>query len=94
MFLAVFVFPISSEKELRQLMLQSLQHVSVHRRLYLNIDPLQIETFGMLISRSYLMIITEEEKAMRDALSQSIRVTLNATSSSAFDEFGRRTLDS
>lgn len=34
----------------------------------------QIETFGMLISRSYLCIITEDEKKVRDELAQTIRV--------------------
>lgn len=34
----------------------------------------KLETFGMLISRSYLMIITPEEKKLRDSLAQTIRV--------------------
>lgn len=34
----------------------------------------QMETFGMLISKSYLMIITPEEKILRDSVAQTIRV--------------------
>ncbi|KAG8908778.1 hypothetical protein FRB99_003016 [Tulasnella sp. 403] len=57
-FVSVCIFPWTSERELRRTLIASLQH---------------IETFGMLISRSYLMIITEEEKAIRDNLAQTIR---------------------
>ncbi|KAG8934607.1 hypothetical protein FRC01_001708 [Tulasnella sp. 417] len=55
---SVLVFPVSSEKELRKALIVSLQH---------------IETFGMLISKSYLMIINEEERQLRDNLAQAIR---------------------
>ncbi|KAG8964460.1 hypothetical protein FRC03_001776 [Tulasnella sp. 419] len=56
--LTLFIFPISSERELRSTLVRSLEH---------------IDTFGMLISKSFLMIITEEEKATRDQLAQTIR---------------------
>lgn len=72
--------PVSSEKELRKTLIVSLQHVrSVFRvELEPRVDhttfPPQIETFGMLISKSYLMIINQEERQLRDNLAQAIRV--------------------
>ncbi|KAG8962337.1 hypothetical protein FRC03_004345 [Tulasnella sp. 419] len=58
LFVGLFVFPISSEKELRRTLVVSLEHV---------------ETFNMLVSRSFLKIISEEEKVLRNKLAQTIR---------------------
>ncbi|KAG8952106.1 hypothetical protein FRC04_005106 [Tulasnella sp. 424] len=55
---SMLFLPVSSEKELRKTLIVSLQH---------------IETFGMLISKSYLMIINQEERQIRDNLAQAIR---------------------
>lgn len=52
------VFPISAEKELRRTLVTSLGHV---------------RTFAHLLAKSYCITITEEERDVRDGLSQSIR---------------------
>ncbi|KAG8888779.1 hypothetical protein FRB98_006791 [Tulasnella sp. 332] len=57
-FVSLCVFPVTAEKELRKVLIVSMEH---------------LETFGMLISRSYLMIITPEEKILRDSVAQTIR---------------------
>ncbi|KAG8991645.1 hypothetical protein FRB93_002632 [Tulasnella sp. JGI-2019a] len=58
LFVNIFVFPVTAERELRELMVLSLEH---------------LETFGLLIYKSYTMNISLEDKALRDSLAQSIR---------------------
>lgn len=57
----MFVFPTSSERELRELLALSLEHIS---------------TFSHLIATTYTMEITDEERALRDSLNQSVRADL------------------
>jgi hypothetical protein len=52
------IFPVSTERELRELIVQSLERIS---------------TFTHLIAKTYSLEINQEERAARDALSQSIR---------------------
>lgn len=54
----ILIFPFSSERELRELLVLSLEHIS---------------TFTHLIAKTYSLEITEEERALRDSLNQSIR---------------------
>ncbi|KAG8991643.1 hypothetical protein FRB94_000915 [Tulasnella sp. JGI-2019a] len=60
-FVSLCVFPITAERELRKVLIVSMEHM---------------ETFGMLISKSYLMIITPEEKILRDSVAQTIRADI------------------
>ena len=55
----LLVWPRSSEKELRQMLVLSLDHIG---------------TFAHLLSKTYTMTITEDEKKVRDHLAQSLRV--------------------
>ncbi|KAM0753235.1 hypothetical protein T439DRAFT_323872 [Meredithblackwellia eburnea MCA 4105] len=57
----ILVLPISSERELRELLVSSLEHVS---------------TFSHLIAKTYTLDITDEERAVRDGLNQSIRADI------------------
>jgi hypothetical protein len=57
----VFVFPISSEKELRQTLVASLDHIG---------------TFSHLLAKTYTMALTDEDRELRDQLSRTIRVGL------------------
>lgn len=61
----VLVFPISSEWELREILVSSLEHLS---------------TFSHLIAKTYTLEIEEEEKAVRDGLHQTIRADLGTLS--------------
>lgn len=54
----LLILPISAEKELRRTLVTSLGH---------------IRTFVHLVAKSYAITITEEEREVRDGLSQSIR---------------------
>ncbi|KAM0793556.1 hypothetical protein ACM66B_000993 [Microbotryomycetes sp. NB124-2] len=54
----LLVFPVSAERELRESLVASLERIS---------------TFTHLIARTFNIEITEEEKAVRDQLNQSIR---------------------
>jgi hypothetical protein len=56
------VWPISAESELRRTLVSSLEHIS---------------TLGHLLAKTYTMSITEDEKAVRDGLAQSLRVCSN-----------------
>ncbi|KAG8888780.1 hypothetical protein FRB98_006792 [Tulasnella sp. 332] len=58
LFVNIFVFPVTAEKELRELMVESLEHV---------------EAFGLLIYKSYTTKLSPEDKAIRDSLAQTIR---------------------
>jgi len=57
----VLVFPISSEKELRQTLVVSLDHIG---------------TFSHLLAKTYTMALTDEDRELRDQLSRTIRVSL------------------
>lgn len=58
LFVNMAIFPVSTERELRELIVQSLERIS---------------TFTHLIAKTYSLEINQEERAARDALSQSIR---------------------
>ncbi|GAA6036661.1 hypothetical protein JCM8097_001282 [Rhodosporidiobolus ruineniae] len=57
----LLVFPHSSEKELRELLVLSIEHIS---------------TFSHLIAKTYSLEITEDEKKVRDGLAASIRADM------------------
>ncbi|KAF8305566.1 hypothetical protein DL93DRAFT_2089397 [Clavulina sp. PMI_390] len=57
-FVNLFVFPISTEKELRQTLVLSLDHIG---------------TLSHLLAKTYTMTLTEEDRALRDKLNQTIR---------------------
>ena len=57
----ILILPVSSERELREMLVQSLEHAA---------------TFAHLISKTYTLEITQEEKKARDGLHQSIRADL------------------
>ncbi|KAI5481791.1 hypothetical protein MNV49_000068 [Pseudohyphozyma bogoriensis] len=54
----VLILPITSERELRELIVTSLEHIS---------------TLSHLIAKTYQLEITDEEREVRDQLNQSIR---------------------
>ena len=56
----IFIFPQSSEKELRQTLVTSLDHIA---------------TFLHLLAKTYTLTITDAERKVRDGLNQSIRVS-------------------
>lgn len=56
----ILVFPISSEYQLRELLVLSLEHVS---------------TFAHLIAKTYDLQISDEERVVRDALNQTVRTS-------------------
>ncbi|QRV92200.1 fusaric acid resistance-like protein [Ceratobasidium sp. AG-Ba] len=58
LFVNIFVFPLSSERELRQLLVMSLEHVA---------------TYSHLLSKTYTLTITDEERDARARLAQTIR---------------------
>lgn len=58
LFVAIAIFPVSAERELRELLVQSLERVSM---------------FTHLIAKTYSLEISDEERKVRDALGQSIR---------------------
>ncbi|GAA5925622.1 hypothetical protein JCM10213_008838 [Rhodosporidiobolus nylandii] len=62
LFVNAFVFPHTSEKELRELLVISLEHVS---------------TFSHLIAKTYSLDITDEERKARDGLNLSIRADMS-----------------
>lgn len=55
----IFVFPITSETELRQTLILSLDHIG---------------TLTHLLAKTYTLTLTDEDRALRDKLSQTIRV--------------------
>lgn len=55
----LLVFPISSERELRQTLVLSLDHIG---------------TFSHLLAKTYTLSISDEERQIRDQLNQTIRV--------------------
>ncbi|KAK4696212.1 hypothetical protein P7C70_g8416, partial [Phenoliferia sp. Uapishka_3] len=57
----ILILPISSEYELRELLVHSLEHIS---------------TFSHLIAKTYDLSITPEERIVREGLNQSIRADL------------------
>lgn len=56
---SIFFFPFTAETGLRETLVSSLDHIA---------------TFSHLLAKTYSMEITEEEKAARDRLAQSLRV--------------------
>ncbi|KAL5492777.1 hypothetical protein ACEPAI_4224 [Sanghuangporus weigelae] len=68
----ILILPISSEKEMRQTLILSLEHVS---------------TFLHLLAKTYTMEITEEERAVRDHLAQSIRADFGLLSNKIDETF-------
>ena len=56
----LLVFPISSERQLRETLVVSLEHIA---------------TFSHLLAKTYTLTITDEERKVRDRLNQSIRVS-------------------
>ncbi|EJU01750.1 hypothetical protein DACRYDRAFT_116214 [Dacryopinax primogenitus] len=58
LFVNLFVWPTSSENQLRQMLVRSLDHV---------------RTFVHLVNKGYLLELTDEERAVRSQLVQSIR---------------------
>ncbi|GAA5834027.1 hypothetical protein JCM9279_004193 [Rhodotorula babjevae] len=57
----LLVLPHSAEKELREILVISLEHIS---------------TFSHLIGKTYLVELTDEERVARDELNQSIRADM------------------
>lgn len=55
----MFVFPVTTERELREAMVQSLDHIG---------------TFAHLLAKTYTMSLTDEDRVVRDQLNQTIRV--------------------
>ena len=55
----MLVFPTSSEKELRQTLVLSLDHLG---------------TFGHLLAKAYSLTITDEERGVMERMAQTIRV--------------------
>lgn len=58
----LLVFPISSERELREAMVGSLDHIG---------------TFCHLLAKTYTMTLTDDERAAREALARTIRVSIH-----------------
>ncbi|KAH7097463.1 hypothetical protein BKA62DRAFT_446468 [Auriculariales sp. MPI-PUGE-AT-0066] len=58
LFVNFFIWPTSAEKQLRRTLVLSLEHVG---------------TLGHLLSKTYTMTITEEEREARDRLAQTLR---------------------
>ncbi|KAG8719517.1 hypothetical protein FRC08_002644 [Ceratobasidium sp. 394] len=58
LFVNMFIFPLTSERELRQLLVMSLEHVA---------------TYSHLLSKTYTLTITDEERDARARLAQTIR---------------------
>jgi len=56
----ILVLPESSERQLRQTLVTSLDHIAI---------------FLHLIAKTYTLTITDEERKVRDGLNQSIRVS-------------------
>jgi hypothetical protein len=54
----IFVFPMSSERELRKTLVISLEHIS---------------TFAALIAKEYTLTSTEEERQAREAMAQTVK---------------------
>lgn len=79
----ILIFPVSSERELRELLVLSLEVSRTGPGDSLNrsanfpsflLPPMQhLSTFSHLIAKTYSMEITDEERVLRDQLNQSIR---------------------
>lgn len=54
----IFIFPMSSERELRKTLVISLEHIS---------------TFAALIAKGYTLSSSREEREAREAMSQSVK---------------------
>ncbi|KAF8600286.1 hypothetical protein BDV93DRAFT_476704 [Ceratobasidium sp. AG-I] len=83
LFVNIFVFPMSSERELRQLLVMSLEHVA---------------TYSHLLSKTYTLTITEEERDARARLGQTIRadfglLTMKMAETSAEINWSRWSMD-
>ncbi|CAE6534018.1 unnamed protein product [Rhizoctonia solani] len=83
LFVNMFVFPISSERELRQLLVVSLEHVA---------------TYSHLLSKTYTLTITDEERDARARLAQTIRadfglLTMKMAETSAEINWSRWSMD-
>ncbi|KAL5632771.1 hypothetical protein ACGC1H_005649 [Rhizoctonia solani] len=83
LFVNMFVFPISSERELRQLLVMSLEHVA---------------TYSHLLAKTYTLTITDEERDARARLAQTIRadfglLTMKMAETSAEINWSRWSMD-
>ncbi|CUA67618.1 putative polyketide synthase 3 [Rhizoctonia solani] len=83
LFVNIFVFPISSERELRQLLVMSLEHVA---------------TYSHLLAKTYTLSITDEERDARARLAQTIRadfglLTMKMAETSAEINWSRWSMD-
>ncbi|CAE6445071.1 unnamed protein product [Rhizoctonia solani] len=83
LFVNMFVFPISSERELRQLLVISLEHVA---------------TYSHLLAKTYTLTITDEERDARARLAQTIRadfglLTMKMAETSAEINWSRWSMD-
>jgi len=54
----IFVYPMSSERELRKTLVISLEHIS---------------TFAALIAKGYTLTSTDEEREAREAMAQTVK---------------------
>ncbi|CAE6476603.1 unnamed protein product [Rhizoctonia solani] len=83
LFVNISVFPISSERELRQLLVVSLEHVA---------------TYSHLLAKTYTLTITDEERDARARLAQTIRadfglLTMKMSETSAEINWSRWSMD-
>ncbi|CAE6373431.1 unnamed protein product [Rhizoctonia solani] len=83
LFVNLFVFPVSSERQLRQLLVISLEHVA---------------TYSHLLAKTYTMTLTDEERDARARLAQTIRadfglLTMKMTETSAEINWSRWSMD-
>ncbi|KAJ1303164.1 hypothetical protein OPQ81_011365 [Rhizoctonia solani] len=83
LFVNMFIFPISSERELRQLLVMSLEHVA---------------TYSHLLAKTYTLTITDEERDARARLAQTIRadyglLTMKMAETSAEINWSRWSMD-
>ncbi|KAG8728006.1 hypothetical protein FRC11_011969, partial [Ceratobasidium sp. 423] len=83
LFVNMCIFPISSERELRQLLVVSLEHVA---------------TYSHLLAKTYTLTITDEERDARARLAQTIRadfglLTMKMAETSAEINWSRWSMD-
>ncbi|GAB1520598.1 hypothetical protein RhiTH_003678 [Rhizoctonia solani] len=83
LFVNLFVFPVSSERELRKLLVMSLEHVA---------------TYSHLLAKTYTLTLTDEERDARARLAQTIRadfglLTMKMAETSAEINWSRWSMD-
>ncbi|CCO31114.1 hypothetical protein BN14_05148 [Rhizoctonia solani AG-1 IB] len=83
LFVNLFIFPVSSERELRQLLVMSLEHVA---------------TYSHLLAKTYTLTLTDEERDARARLAQTIRadfglLTMKMAETSAEINWSRWSMD-